>query len=126
MLNLRDILQKKKRVVLDALQQTGASTRGINGHLLKLSRIADETLKSLWEAAEFPATYALLAVGGFGRAELFPHSDIDVLLLLPDGVVPETDTDVKTRIETFISSCWDAGLEIGSSVRNVADCVSSS
>jgi [protein-PII] uridylyltransferase len=122
-LNLRDILQKKKRVVLDALQQTGASTRGINGHLLKLSHIADETLKSLWEAAEFPATYALLAVGGFGRAELFPYSDIDVLVLLPDGVTPEADEDVKSRIENFISSCWDTGLEIGSSVRNVADCV---
>ncbi len=121
--NLRDVFQTNKRIVLDALQQTGASTRGINSHLLKLSRIADETLKSLWEAAEFPATYALLAVGGFGRAELFPHSDIDVLLLLPDGVVPEIDAEVKTRIETFISSCWDVGLEIGSSVRNVADCV---
>ena len=124
MLNLRDILQKKKSVVLDALQQTGASTRGINSHLLKLSRIADETLKSLWEAAEFPASYALLAVGGFGRAELFPHSDIDVLLLLPDDVAPEADDDVKSRIENFISSCWDTGLEIGSSVRNVADCIS--
>ena len=123
MFNSRDILQKKKRVVLDALLQTGASTRGINGHLLKLSNIADETLKSLWEIAAFPNDYALLAVGGFGRAELFPHSDIDVLLLLPDGVLPETDVEVKTRIETFISSCWDAGLEIGSSVRNVADCV---
>ena len=133
MLNSRDILQKSKRVVLDALLQTGASTRGINGYLQKLSHIADDTLKSLWEAAEFPASYALLAVGGFGRAELFPHSDIDVLLLLPDGVladshlpggvVPETDAEVKTRIETFISSCWDAGLEIGSSVRSVADCV---
>ena len=121
--NLRDILQKNKRVVLDALLQTGSSTRGINGHLLKLSHIADDTLKSLWEAAEFPASYALLAVGGFGRAELFPHSDIDVLLLLPDGVAPEADEDIKSRIETFISSCWDAGLEIGSSVRNVADCV---
>ncbi len=122
--NLRDIFQTNKRIVLDALRQTGASTRGINGHLLKLSRIADETLKSLWEAAEFPASYALLAVGGFGRAELFPHSDIDVLLLLPDGVAPEADDDVKSRIENFISSCWDAGLEIGSSVRNVADCIS--
>ncbi len=123
MLNLRDLFQKNKRIVLDALLQTGASTRGINSHLHKLSHIADETLKALWEAAEFPATYALLAVGGFGRAELFPHSDIDVLLLLPDGVAPEADEDVKSRIETFISSCWDAGLEIGSSVRNVADCI---
>ena len=121
--NLRDNFQKNKRFVIDALLQTGSSTRGINSHLLKLSRIADDTLKSLWKGAEFPATYALLAVGGFGRAELFPHSDIDVLLLLPDGVVPEADTEVKTRIENFISSCWDAGLEIGSSVRNVADCI---
>jgi [protein-PII] uridylyltransferase len=121
--NLRENFQKNKQQVIDALQMTGSSTRGINSRLLELSHVADETLKSLWETAEFPATYALLAVGGFGRAELFPHSDIDVLLLLPDDVVPENDSDVKSRIENFISSCWDAGLEIGSSVRNVADCV---
>ena len=121
--NLRDNFQKNKRFVIDALLQTGSSTRGINSHLLKLSKLADETLNSLWETAAFPSTYALIAVGGFGRAELFPHSDIDVLLLLPDDVVPEQDDSVKTRIENFISSCWDAGLEIGSSVRNVADCI---
>jgi [protein-PII] uridylyltransferase len=122
--DFRDIFQKNKRIVFNALLQTGSSTRGINSHLLKLSRIADETLKSLWESSQLPTSYALLAVGGFGRAELFPHSDIDVLLLLPDGVTPEVDDEVKSRIETFISSCWDVGLEIGSSVRNVADCVS--
>jgi [protein-PII] uridylyltransferase len=121
--NLRDTFHTNKRVILDALQQTGSSARGINSHLLKLSKLADETLKSLWEAAAFPATYALVAVGGFGRAELFPHSDIDVLVLLPEGAVPEHDETVKTRIENFISSCWDTGLEIGSSVRNVADCI---
>lgn len=121
--NLKDKFQARKRQIIDALLATGASTRGIQGQLLKLSKLADETLKSLWEAAAFPANYALVAVGGFGRAELFPHSDIDVLVLLPDGVVPEQDDSVKTRIENFISSCWDAGLEIGSSVRNVADCV---
>jgi [protein-PII] uridylyltransferase len=121
--NLRDIFQKNKRVVINAFLHTGSSTRGIDSHLRKLSHIADETLQALWEAADFPADYALLAVGGFGRAELFPHSDIDVLVLIPDGVTPETDEDVKSRIENFISSCWDAGLEIGSSVRNVADCI---
>ena len=124
--NLRDKFQNNKRIVLDTMLQTGASARGIHSHLLKLSRIADDTLKSLWEAAEFPATYALLAVGGYGRAELFPHSDIDVLLLLPEGVAPDTDDAVKSRIETFISSCWDAGLEIGASVRNLADCLTQS
>jgi [protein-PII] uridylyltransferase len=121
--NIRDNFQKNKRLIIDALQVTGSSTRGVHGHLLKLSHVADQTLASLWQTADFPANYALLAVGGFGRAELFPHSDIDVLLLLPDGVVPENDADVKSRIESFISSCWDCGLEIGSSVRNVADCI---
>ena len=122
-INLKDNFQNKKQHIIATLQLTGSSTRGINRQLLKLSQLADETLKSLWEVADFPETYALLAVGGFGRAELFPHSDIDVLLLLPDGVAPEAQEDIKSRIENFISSCWDAGLEIGSSVRNVADCI---
>ena len=63
-----------------------------------------------------------LAVGGYGRGELFPYSDIDVLVLLP--VVPSvTGEDLSApRIEAFISACWDIGLEIGSSVRTVAEC----
>jgi [protein-PII] uridylyltransferase len=121
--NLKEKLQLNKQQIIDALLVTGASKRGIHGHLLKLSNLADQTLKSLWEVADFPATYALLGVGGFGRAELFPHSDIDVLLLLPDDVIPEDDDGIKARIESFISGCWDCGLEIGSSVRNVADCI---
>jgi len=64
-----------------------------------------------------------VAVGGFGRGELFPHSDIDVLLLLPEGQSPDRDETLRQRIETFISSCWDAGLEIGSSVRTVDECL---
>ena len=73
-----------------------------------------------------PAGVALLAVGGFGRGELFPHSDVDVLLLMPDGISCDTDAALKQRVETFIGSCWDAGLEIGSSVRTVAECLAES
>jgi [protein-PII] uridylyltransferase len=73
-------------------------------------------LKSLWEHAGLPAGVRLVAVGGFGRGELFPHSDVDVLLLMPDGVAGPRP-GAQARIEGFIGSCWDAGLEIGSSVR---------
>ncbi|HQY76491.1 MAG TPA: [protein-PII] uridylyltransferase, partial [Rhodoferax sp.] len=62
-------------------------------------------------------------VGGFGRGELFPYSDVDVLVLLPDGHSPETDAALKGKIETFIGYCWDVGLEIGSSVRTLSDCI---
>ncbi len=70
-----------------------------------------------------PGTTCLLAVGGYGRQALFPYSDVDVLVLLPDGASAEADEVLKNKIETFIGSCWDTGLEIGSSVRNLTDCI---
>ena len=64
-----------------------------------------------------PAGAALVAVGGYGRGELFPYSDVDVLVLLPDGRADATTTPRDAAIEGFITACWDIGLEIGSSVR---------
>ena len=85
--------------------------------------LADGVLKQLWDHAGLQHPFALLAVGGFGRGELFPHSDVDVLVLLPDEYDPHYDTALKGRIEAFIGSCWDVGLEIGSSVRTLSTCL---
>ncbi|MEN9893672.1 MAG: UTP-GlnB uridylyltransferase, GlnD [Pseudomonadota bacterium] len=89
----------------------------------EMTRLADATLTRLWSGCGLPADAALAAVGGYGRGELLPYSDIDVLVLLPDGASPETDAALKDALERFITACWDTGLEIGSSVRTVADCV---
>ena len=80
---------------------------------------------ALWDRAGMPAGAALLAVGGYGRGELFPHSDVDVLVLLPPASVrrPTTTAPTQAAIEGFITACWDIGLEIGSSVRTVDECV---
>jgi len=120
---LRDAYRARKSVLLETVASSGASTRGVRKALQQLAALADETLRTLWDSAGLGNGQALVAVGGFGRGELFPHSDVDVLLLLEDGASPDTDTALKSRIEAFIGSCWDAGLEIGSSVRTVADCV---
>ena len=122
---LRDGYRQDKAALLDKLQAAGASTRGIRKLLLKLSHLTDRLLCRLWAGARLPQDWALVAVGGYGRAQLFPHSDVDVLLLLPDGTAAALD-DARKPIEAFISSCWDAGLEIGSSVRSVAECLSES
>ena len=75
------------------------------------SELADGLLRTLWQRAEMPADAALLAVGGYGRSQLFPHSDIDVLVLLPQGGA-QPDRETASRVEQFISSCWDAGLKL--------------
>jgi len=121
---LRARYRADKATLLASLADSGASTRGINAALHNLSDLADATLKILWQQAGFTAPFALLAVGGFGRHELFPHSDVDVLLLLPNDRSPDKEADLKAQIEGFIGSCWDAGLEIGSSVRNIDECLS--
>ncbi|TWO70109.1 [protein-PII] uridylyltransferase [Caenimonas sedimenti] len=120
---VREAYLARKGEVIAGLRAVSASTRGIRGLLQALSELADGALQALWQQAGLPAGVALLAVGGFGRGELFPHSDVDVVLLLPDGVSPDGDAPLKRRIEAFIGSCWDAGLEIGSSVRTVEECV---
>ncbi|MBU6368361.1 MAG: [protein-PII] uridylyltransferase [Burkholderiales bacterium] len=96
----------------------------IHQHLKLLSDLCDDTLKSLWQNAGMPEHFALLAVGGYGRQALFPYSDVDVLVLLPDNLQLESNETLKARIEGFIGSCWDAGLEIGSSVRQLHECLS--
>ena len=124
--SLRDAYRRDKAALLTDLQATGASIRGIRGLLRKLSTLAGGLLQTLWQRADLPADMALLAVGGFGRDQLFPHSDVDVLLLLPDGTAPEAGSTLRAQLEGFIGSCWDAGLEIGSSVRTVAECLAES
>jgi len=120
---LREAFRAQKTALFQSLVD-GGSARGVAATLGKLSALADQTLKTLWQRAAFTQGLALAAVGGYGRGELFPYSDIDVLVLLPDDIVLEQDADLKARIEGFIGSCWDAGLEIGSSVRSVAECLS--
>ena len=121
--DLRENYRARKAALLQPVASSGASSRNVRATLRKLAQLADDTLKTLWQQAGLDKPFALVAVGGFGRGALLPHSDIDVLLLLPATQSPEQDDVLRTRIETFITSCWDTGLEIGSSVRTVEECL---
>lgn len=122
---LRSRFRQGKAELLDQFRAARASTTAATRFVRALTRHVDATLQDLWEHALMPPGAALLAVGGYGRGELFPHSDVDVLVLLPAGEEHANDA-LKSSIEGFITACWDIGLEIGSSVRTVDECIEES
>jgi len=116
---LRLQLAADKNALLEAFAAARPSAQAAVALTRGLARLADTTLTELWIANLMPAGAALVAVGGYGRAELFPYSDVDVLVLLPEDADAES---VRPTLERFITACWDIGLEIGSSVRTIEQC----
>ncbi|HEX8011607.1 MAG TPA: [protein-PII] uridylyltransferase [Casimicrobiaceae bacterium] len=90
--------------------------------LVAQARLTDRVLRGLWAEIDPPGGCALVAVGGYGRGELFPHSDVDVVILLPKPLGDESGAGAASAIERFIGLMWDTGLEIGHSVRTIEEC----
>ncbi len=84
----------------------------------RLSAIVDRQLKELWTSHAMPRNVALAAVGGYGRGQLFPCSDVDLLILLPSSA----DASLAAKIEELIGTLWDIGIEVGHSVRTIDEC----
>lgn len=84
--------------------------------------LIDQLLYQCW-LQHFPTTIqhraALVAVGGFGRGELHPGSDVDIMILLDE----DGDESICTHIESFLTMLWDIGMEVGSSVRTISECI---
>jgi len=79
----------------------------------------DQALRQLWQQYVDSDTLAcLIAVGGYGRSELHPYSDIDLLLLLDESI----SDNPPEALSDFLTQLWDMGLEIGHSVRNLKEC----
>ena len=123
---LRDKYRQEKQRLWTHIAKSSVSGRGPKTTLVRLAKLADKLLIQLWLNAGFDQGEALIAVGGYGRGELFPSSDLDVLVLLPDSIIAEESPVLKAKLEVFIGSCWDSGLEIGSSVRTLKDCLEES
>jgi len=89
----------------------------------QLTAVIDKMALDAFEATlqtAFPRGIAMLAVGGYGRRELFPFSDIDIMILLENESLAGT---IKDSLSEFMRRLWDAGLRLSHSVRTVSDCV---
>ncbi|WP_151634934.1 [protein-PII] uridylyltransferase [Noviherbaspirillum aerium] len=90
--------------------------------LAGLRQDVDAALIHAWNTIRLPSGAALVAVGGYGRGELFPHSDVDVLILLDAA----PDPSLREKLEELVQLFWDTGLEIGHSIRTIDECMTES
>jgi [protein-PII] uridylyltransferase len=95
--------------------------QSVAGLLIEKAAFIDAILSHCWRhfLGEHAAQLGLIAVGGYGRREMFPHSDIDILILTGTN-----DSDAcREQLADFSRFLWDIGLKPGQSVRSIAECV---
>jgi len=85
---------------------------------LALTGMMDEAVQSAFRvlAPDLQSHVAILALGGYGRCEQFPHSDLDVMVLCTSGAAR---SEAREAAKTFLHLLWDAGVNLGHSVRTV-------
>lgn len=113
---LKEALARTSTILDERYQQNLNITDIVQGR----AWVIDEILKIAWERQDWPdqENISLVAVGGYGRGELLPHSDIDLLILTRK----DRNASYREYISAFLTLLWDIGLEIGQSVRSVKQC----
>ncbi|MDD8019295.1 MAG: [protein-PII] uridylyltransferase [Bacteroidota bacterium] len=88
----------------------------------ELSELVDTTLTKLWYELpeESRTTFAVVGLGGYGRYEMSPHSDVDVMILFADEQTKKNNSETAQK---FLHSLWNVGFDIGHSVRTIGDCL---
>lgn len=111
-------LLAKTQLVLDEMYFKGEDIQAL---LALKAWLMDQVLAALWQRFPFGKELSLIAVGGYGRGELQPHSDIDLLILIEESLNDQLGEDISA----FITLLWDLKLDIGHSVRTIEECISS-
>ncbi|BBI99441.1 bifunctional uridylyltransferase/uridylyl-removing enzyme [Ferrigenium kumadai] len=124
---LRASLRSDRASLEQDFLKHGKAARLLGAH----SRLIDDYLRRVWQMLGMPGNIALVAVGGYGRGELYPKSDIDLLILLDAeseklmaGHPP--DEALQHKLHELVQTLWDIGLEVGHSIRTVEHCLQES
>ncbi len=113
--SLKEQIRTERQAAIDRFESDGKPEK----LLTSLRHNVDDALVRAWQLFEMPSNSALVAVGGYGRGELFPYSDVDVLVLLG----APADAALQARLEEIVQLFWDLGLEIGHSIRTIDECL---
>lgn len=105
-------------------------TRGIQRLMRELSLLVDIHVKKLWNhevhhnlPLNLQKKATLIAIGGYGRSELLPNSDVDLLVLLSSDLTIGERAQINMLIERWVAACWDFGLTISHSLRTIDETI---
>ncbi|EJW95782.1 utp-glnb uridylyltransferase, glnd, partial [gut metagenome] len=105
--------QTVRSTLADDFKETGDTEAYLSAH----SALLDSTLRRALELSGLPdESLVVVAVGGYGRAELYPFSDIDLLILLDNDAAKEAS--LRDQLESFVTWLWELKLTVGASVRS--------
>ncbi|MET0292076.1 MAG: nucleotidyltransferase domain-containing protein, partial [Steroidobacteraceae bacterium] len=111
----------------EELKQRFYAEEAVEALVRARAQFIDLVLTIVWGqklSAEVAARFSLFAVGGYGRGELHPASDVDILILVPSA--PPLGDSERSQIEALVTFLWDIGLEVGHSVRTIEECAAES
>ena len=116
-MNKKELSQRKKLYLekFNCYCKKFQKNHNSQAYLKNQTLLVDQLMLSVWQSLPISKNIALVAVGGYGRRELFPFSDIDILIVF-EKVISKIDQDAVSQ---FITHCWDLGFKIGHSVRNI-------
>ena len=122
-LNVTDV-KKRIQSFHDDLLERATSDETIETLIEARSHFIDQLLIDCWHhlLKQHAGELALIATGGYGREELHPYSDIDLLIIFDESKLDQ----YKSELESFSTFLWDIGLKPGLSVRTISDCVEQS
>lgn len=90
--------------------------KGTNSYLYKTSNGIEKTITKMFKNYGLEEEYSIFAIGGFGKKEMFPSSDIDISIIKNNKNIKK-----EADLEKFIASLWDLGWKIGCSVRSLSE-----
>src|ERR1700739_4209245 len=117
---LRDLYTEESARIQQQFAVTGDGRQAVR----ERTRLVETIALRLWREIIFsdekgPARFTLVALGGFGRGWLFPHSDVDILFLHAGG---DPDQALKNAIRNFSQEIWDLKLKLSPATRTLAEC----
>lgn len=117
---LRDLYLSESARIQQEFMSSGDGSRAIAAR----TELVEKVLRRLWgevigSGDEGPKNFALIALGGFGRRALFPHSDVDILFLHAERGAEDA---LRDPVRTFCQELWDLRMKLGPTTRTLAEC----